>query len=133
MKTNEIKIIIPAVLENLSLIRAMVKICLENEKVSSQDIFQLLTIVDELSTNVIEHGYQYKDGDLIIEIQRANDKIKLIVEDNGVGFDEEKQSKKEGGMGLFIARTIADDLKIEKKINGTIFKVEKKIGEASNE
>ena len=74
-----------------------------------------------------EHGYEYKPGDIILEIQKSNDIIRLVVEDNGVGFDEEKLSKEEGGMGLFIARAIADDFKIEKKLNGTLFRVEKKL------
>ena len=92
-------------------------------------MFQLLSVVDELSTNVVEHGYKYKPGDIILEIQRSNDVIQLVVEDNGVGFDEEKLSKEEGGMGLYIARAIADNFKIEKKLNGTLFKIEKKIKE----
>lgn len=121
---------IPSSLENLSLIRALVKTYLELQHINEKDIFQLLSVVDELSTNVVEHGYKYKPGDIILEIQRSNDVIQLIVEDNGVGFDENKLSKEEGGMGLFIARTIADNFKIEKKLNGTLFKIEKKIKEA---
>lgn len=130
MRTNEVKITVPSSLENLSLIRAMVKTYLELQQVSQRDIVQILSIVDELSTNVVEHGYQYKAGDIILEIQKSNDIIRLVVEDNGVGFDERKLSKEEGGMGLFIARTIADDFKIEKKLNGTLFKVQKKVKEA---
>ena len=89
-----------------------------------------MSVVDELSTNVVEHGYKYKPGDIILEIQKSNDIIQLIVEDNGIGFDEEKLSKEEGGMGLYIARAIADNFKIEKKLNGTLFKIEKRIKEA---
>jgi len=121
---------IPSSLENLSLIRALVKTYLEVQHINEKDIFQLLSVVDELSTNVVEHGYKYKPGDIILEIQKSNDIIQLIVEDNGIGFDEEKLSKEEGGMGLYIARTIADNFKIEKKLNGTLFKIEKRIKEA---
>ncbi|MGL6100111.1 MAG: ATP-binding protein, partial [Fusobacteriaceae bacterium] len=121
-KKNEIKINIPSSLENLSLIRALVKTYLDIHHIESRDVFQLLSAVDELATNVVEHGYQYQNGDIIIEIQKNNDIIHLVVEDNGLGFDEEKTSKEEGGMGLFLAKAIADDFKIEKKINGTIFK-----------
>ena len=120
---------IPSSLENLSLIRALVKTYLELQHINEKDVFQLLSVVDELSTNVVEHGYKYKPGDIILEIQRSNDVIQLVVEDNGVGFDEEKLSKEEGGMGLYIARAIADNFKIEKKLNGTLFKIEKKIKE----
>ncbi|MGL4981208.1 MAG: ATP-binding protein [Fusobacteriaceae bacterium] len=129
-KKNEIKINIPSSLENLSLIRALVKTYLDIHHIESRDVFQLLSAVDELATNVVEHGYQYQSGDIIIEIQKNNDIIHLVVEDNGLGFDEEKTSKEEGGMGLFLAKAIADDFKIEKKINGTIFKIEKKVREA---
>lgn len=120
---------IPSSLENLSLIRALVKTYLELQHINEKDVFQLLSVVDELSTNVVEHGYKYKPGDIILEIQRSNDVIQLVVEDNGIGFDEEKLSKEEGGMGLYIARAIADNFKIEKKLNGTLFKIEKKIKE----
>ncbi|MCD7979894.1 MAG: ATP-binding protein [Fusobacterium sp.] len=127
---NIIRISIPSSLENLSLIRALVKTYLEVQHINEKDIFQLLSVVDELSTNVVEHGYKYKPGDIILEIQKSNDIIQLIVEDNGIGFDEEKLSKEEGGMGLYIARAIADNFKIEKKLNGTLFKIEKRIKEA---
>ncbi len=124
---NIIRMSIPSSLENLSLIRALVKTYLEVQHIDEKDIFQLLSVVDELSTNVVEHGYKYKPGDIILEIQKSNDVIQLIVEDNGIGFDEEKLSKEEGGMGLYIARAIADNFKIEKKLNGTVFKIEKRI------
>ncbi|MCF2671987.1 ATP-binding protein [Fusobacterium varium] len=127
---NIIRMSIPSSLENLSLIRALVKTYLEVQHINEKDIFQLLSVVDELSTNVVEHGYKYKSGDIILEIQKSNDIIQLIVEDNGIGFDEEKLSKEEGGMGLYIARAIADNFKIEKKLNGTLFKIEKRIKEA---
>lgn len=127
---NIIRMSIPSSLENLSLIRALVKTYLEVQHINEKDIFQLLSVIDELSTNVVEHGYKYKPGDIILEIQKSNDIIQLIVEDNGIGFDEEKLSKEEGGMGLYIARAIADNFKIEKKLNGTLFKIEKRIKEA---
>lgn len=126
---NEIKLYVPSSLKNLSIIRALARTYLELQKLEARDIVQILSIIDELSTNVVEHGYQYQPGDIIIELEKQGDTIYLIVEDNGVGFDDEKESKEEGGMGLFIARAIADDFKIEKKLNGTKFKVEKKVRE----
>lgn len=129
LSKNEIKLYVPSSLKNLSIIRALARTYLELQKLDQKDIVQILSIIDELSTNVVEHGYQYQPGDIIIELEKQDDTIYLIVEDNGVGFDEQKESKEEGGMGLFIARAIADDFKIEKKLNGTKFKVEKKVRE----
>ena len=126
---NEIKLYVPSSLKNLSIIRAMTKTYLEHQKVEQKDIMKILSIVDELATNVIEHGYEYKSGDIIIELQKNNDIIHLVVQDNGVGFDESKISKDEGGMGLFLAKAMADNFKVEKKINGTKIKVEKRVKE----
>jgi len=126
---NEIKLYVPSSLKNLSIIRAMTKTYLEHQKVEQKDIMKILSIVDELATNVIEHGYEYKSGDIIIELQKNNDIIHLVVEDNGRGFDESKISKDEGGMGLFLAKAMADNFKVEKKINGTKIKVEKRVKE----
>lgn len=128
---NEIKLYVPSSLKNLSLVRAMTKTYLEHQNVDKKDVLNILSIVDELVTNAIEHGYEYKSGNIIIELQKKNDVIHIVVEDNGIGFDESKISKAEGGMGLFLAKKIADDLKIDKKINGTKVRVEKIVREES--
>ena len=129
LKKNEIRISVPSSLKNLSLIRSLAKAYFEHEKVDEKDAFQLLTIIDELSTNVVEHGYDYNMGDIIIEIKKKDNVIFLAVEDNGVGFDETKISKEEGGLGLKITRRVSDKFVIEKKENGTLFRIEKKLRE----
>lgn len=129
LNRNEIKILLSSALENLSVIRTLIRTYLTLHKVEERNIMEILTITDELATNVVEHGYQYQPGELIITIEKEGSIIKLVVEDNGVGFDESKMSKEEGGMGLRIARSMSDSFKIEKKVNGTKFKVEKKIKE----
>ncbi|MCF2624636.1 ATP-binding protein [Fusobacterium perfoetens] len=129
LNKNEIKILLSSALENLSVIRTLIRTYLTLHKVEERNIMEILTITDELATNVVEHGYQYQPGELIITIEKEGSVIKLVVEDNGVGFDESKMSKEEGGMGLRIARSMSDSFKIEKKVNGTKFKVEKKIKE----
>lgn len=129
MNKNEIKILLSSALENLSVIRTLIRTYLTLHKVEERNIMEILTITDELATNVVEHGYQYQPRELIITIEKEGSIIKLVVEDNGVGFDESKMSKEEGGMGLRIARSMSDSFKIEKKVNGTKFKVEKKIKE----
>lgn len=129
LKKNEIKILLSSALENLSVIRTLIRTYLKLHKVEERNIMEILTITDELATNVVEHGYQYQPEDLIISMEKEGNLIRLVVEDNGVGFDDSKMSKEEGGMGLRIARKMSDSFKIEKKVNGTKFKVEKKIKE----
>ncbi|WP_239056078.1 ATP-binding protein [Fusobacterium sp. IOR10] len=131
MKKNEIKLLVSSALENLSVIRSLIKTYLNLHNIEDRNIMEILTIVDELATNVVEHGYQYQPGELIITVEKDNNIIRLVVEDNGIGFDDEKLSKEEGGMGLKIAKKMSDNFKIEKKLNGTKFKVEKKIKEGN--
>ena len=129
MKRSEISLSVPSSLKNLSLIRTMVKAYFEHEKICESDAFLLMAVIDELSTNVVEHGYKYNSGNINIKLKKRDSFICIVVEDDGVGFDDNKLSKDEGGLGLQIARKVADSFKIEKKINGTLFRLEKKIKE----
>jgi len=114
---NKIKIFIPSFLEGLSTVRAMIRVYLREHNISKLDEIQLLSVVDELTTNAVEHAY-------------SDSHIFLTVEDFGRGFDESLDSKEDGGFGLSIARKLVDVFEIEKKRKGTIIKVEKKIKEA---
>lgn len=129
LSKNEIKILLSSALENLQVVRALVKTYLTLHGVGKRNIMEILTITDELATNVVEHGYQYKTGELIVNLRKEDNIIKLVVEDNGVGFHDDKVSKEEGGMGLHIARKMSDSFEIVKKVKGTKFEVVKKLKE----
>lgn len=121
---------IPSSLENLSFARSMVRTYLQNHRIEEGDTVQLLSVVDELATNAIEHAYQNQQGEVIINIQKEGNKIKIFVEDHGVGYDDRKGSKEEGGIGLILARKLVDMFEIVRKEQGTVFKIEKEVREA---
>ncbi len=128
---NRIKICIPSYLENLTLVRAMVRVYLKEHKINETDEVQLLSVVDELATNAIEHGYAYSDrGEIKIVLNIFEKTVFLTVEDNGKGYERNQNSKEDGGFGLFIVKKLVDVFKIEKKTKGTIFKIEKRLREA---
>ena len=124
---NRIKIFIPSFLGSLSTVRAMVRVYLREHNISELDEVQILSIVDELTTNAIEHAYSYSEGEIEVVLNIYKETVFLTVEDFGKGYDEGLDSKEDGGFGLSIARKLVDDFKIEKKEKGTIFRVEKKI------
>ena len=130
VEINKIKIFIPSFLEGLSTVRAMIRVYLREHKISELDEIQLLSVVDELTTNAVEHAYSYDKGEIEIVLNFYKKTIFLTVEDYGKGYDESLDSKEDGGFGLSIARKLVDVFKIEKKSKGTIIKVEKKIKEA---
>lgn len=129
MQGEGIKIIIPSSLKNLSLIRALVKTYLISESITPKDVLRLLTVIDELATNAIEHGYNYKDGDISIFMVKEDSHIKITLEDFGAGYDRRKKSKTEGGMGLNIVKGLVDSFEIMPKEVGTKFVILKKIEE----
>lgn len=112
----------------MSLIRITVKNYLEIEKVNNSNISKLLSVVDELATNAVEHGYNYEENDkLIIKVQKELNKVIVEVEDFGIGFQGEGNSKEEGGMGLSIVRKIVDGIEMVKKDKGLMIRVFKYI------
>ena len=122
-----IKLIVPSSLKNLSLIRALVKTYLMSESVSQKDTLRLLTVIDELATNAIEHGYNYLAGEISIFMIKDGNYMRITVEDFGAGFNRAKKSKDEGGMGLDIVRGLVDSLEIKPKEIGTKFEILKEI------
>ena len=127
---NKIKIFIPSFLEGLSTVRAMIRVYIREHNISKLDEIQLLSVVDELTTNAVEHAYSNDKGEIEIVLNFYKKTIFLTVEDFGKGYDESLNSKEDGGFGLSIARKLVDVFEIEKKSKGTIIKVEKKIKEA---
>ena len=125
---NEIVLKVPSSLRVLSLVRSTVKGYLEIERIKESDISLLLSVVDELATNAVEHGYDYSEkNSLIVKITKEEDKVVIEVEDFGVGFQGEGNSKKEGGMGLNIVRKIVDGIEMVKKDKGLMIRVFKYI------
>ncbi|TDT69170.1 serine/threonine-protein kinase RsbW [Hypnocyclicus thermotrophus] len=115
--------------ELLSKIRNAVKNFLINNKIDEKNIFQLISIIDELCTNVVEHAYFSKDDkrELELKLKIKDGKIFIIVEDFGSGFKGEGHSKEEGGMGLNIVRGLVDSLEIIVKKRGTRIEALKKL------
>ncbi len=122
---------VPSSLENLALLRALVKTYLLSENVCEKEIFQLLLVVDELATNAVEHGYKYDEKNRIkVSLDIREGVAYISVEDFGVGFKKEGRSKEEGGMGLVIVRNIVDSFEILEKEVGTKIRVSKVFKEA---
>jgi len=127
LNKSNIKIVVPSSLENLSLIRAMVRTYLGHYDIPEIEIRNFIIIVDELSTNAIEHGYDYKIGEISIDICKLGNEVTIEVEDFGKGYDSNRKSKDEGGMGLQLVKGLVDSFELEKKPTGTEVKIKRVI------
>lgn len=129
METEKMHMKVSSSYQVLGVVRNAVKNYLEAEQIETKDIYKILSVVDELSTNVVEHAYEPEAEEKLLDISLGleNNEIFVSVEDFGYGFKGEGQSKAEGGMGLNIVRGLVDYFEIVRKECGTKVKISKKI------
>lgn len=73
-----------------------------SERLKGEVELQIYRIIQELVSNILKHA---QATEAVIQLNRTNNHINLIVEDNGVGFDPEVVKEKEGiGMHNLEAR-----------------------------
>lgn len=132
MNNWELSIEIAASYKILSSIRDIIRKYFKMEKLCPRDKVQLLSVIDELTTNIVEHAYKglnvMEENFIILSLKKEiNDILYISVKDEGKGFTPGSKSKDEGGMGLNIVKAIVDDFKMNTGKNGTEIIVSKKI------
>ena len=81
-----------------------------DERLDNEQELQIYRIIQELVSNILKHAHA---TEAVIQLNRTEGHLNLIVEDNGGGFDTEVAKTKEGiGLQNLEARV--------RKINGTI-------------
>lgn len=88
----------------------------------------LKVAVDEAVTNIVLHGYAGAEGDIEIAAEGRNGDVVLTLADNAPAFDlegvhgsdltEPLESRKIGGMGVHLMRTLTDSLSHESPPGG---------------
>jgi len=90
--------------------------------VKPSTIVDIAISVTEMVNNGIIHGNKQDTGKTVtVEVARINRDIRVTITDEGEGFDpdevespiDEKNLMKEVGRGIFIARSLMDEVSIE--------------------
>ncbi len=68
-----------------------------NERLDNQLEMQLYQIIQELITNILKHA---QATEVSIELNHFEDLINVMVQDNGIGFEENNSTNEKKGMGL---------------------------------
>lgn len=81
------------------------------------------TAVSEAVTNAIVHGYDDKEGIVVMECVLYNDRVEIFVQDFGKGIEDVDQAKtplftsrpdlERSGMGFTVMETFMDSLEVE--------------------
>ena len=102
-----------------------------------EELSDIKTAVSEAVTNAIIHGYEYREGLVLIESRINDDEIEIIIEDKGMGITDIEQAREpfytskpnleRSGMGFTVMETFMDSLKITSiKGEGTTVRMTKR-------
>lgn len=101
-----------------------------------EELSDIKTAVSEAVTNAIIHGYEYREGTVIVEATIKGNLIEIIIKDEGMGIGDIDQAREpfytskpnleRSGMGFTVMETFMDSLTIESiKGQGTTVKMTK--------
>lgn len=112
------KLTVDAELARLGELRAFVRTALANGGVDAEPVADVVQAVDEMVTNVIEHGYAGREGKVEVEIHVGSAEVTVRVRDGCPPFDPTAvpppdtgaplASRPLGGMGIHLSRTLTD-------------------------
>lgn len=108
-----------------------------------EELSDIKTAVSEAVTNAIIHGYEYREGLVLIESRINDDEIEIIIEDKGMGITDIEQAREpfytskpnleRSGMGFTVMETFMDSLQITSiKGEGTTVRMTKRFNSLSD-
>jgi serine/threonine-protein kinase RsbW len=117
---------VPGTLESLTVIREYIKAAAEEAGLDVRRIYRLQLAVDEIATNIINHGYREsgRSGDVRMCAEIDHDSLTITLEDTAVPFDPRRMKRPEqidlplaerpiGGLGVFLAMESVDEFRHE--------------------
>jgi serine/threonine-protein kinase RsbW len=119
---REIRLRIPAKAEYITLCRLALTGLAQLRDISDDTMADLKLALTEAVSNSVRHAYgEQGEGHVDITYELQPDRLGIQVVDDGNGFDPDEapalvgDELSEGGLGIAIIRTIADEFEIESK------------------
>lgn len=107
--------------------RIKLDINVEVVKIDINNMVPLGLIVNELVTNSMKYAFpNHKSGYIKIQLYRENEKITLVVSDNGIGLPEDVDYRKTNSLGLQLVKSLTDQIDGEIRLDqsqGTAFTI----------
>ncbi|MGH3102647.1 MAG: ATP-binding protein [Gaiellaceae bacterium] len=112
-----IRLIIPAKPEYITLVRLALTGLSRLRSLPQETLADLKLALTEACSNSVRHAYPGGAGVVEIVYDLQPDRLVIEVADNGEGFDPQAENNHrgelaEGGLGIAIIRSIADELEI---------------------
>jgi serine/threonine-protein kinase RsbW len=128
MSESVVRLTFPAKADYLLLARLALSGVVRHLRLEEEQLADLKLAVTEACGNAVRHAYEGEAGPVGLAFVVADDRLTMIVEDQGEGMDAAAVAAAddppaaaaplESGMGMAIIRTIVDELDIEPGADG---------------
>ena len=125
MSDSVVRLTFPAKPDYLLLARLALSGVARHLRLEEEQIADLKLAVTEACGNAVRHAYDSDEGPVGLCFVVSDDRLVMIVEDQGEGIededvvpDEPAAAPLESGMGMTIIRTIVDELDVEPGSDG---------------
>jgi serine/threonine-protein kinase RsbW len=122
---RSVRLTIPARAEYITLGRLALTGLARLHPLSDEELADLKLALTEATSNSVRHAYPNTDGWVEIEYELHGDRLVIVVTDEGEGFDpadaaevDDLENLTEGGLGIAIIRSIADEFEFGKGPGG---------------
>ena len=123
---------------NLTLFLTLVDVFADRHALAGASRGDLRLLAEEACTNVVMHAYPSREaGDLTLELGYEDGVAVITLEDDGVAFgpddapspeiDADWESRREGGVGWHLIRTLSDELSYERAADRNRLTIRKRV------
>jgi len=124
-ESRTVRLTIPAKPEYITLSRLALSGLSRVRPFADETLADLKLALTEACSNSVRHAYDGDEGRVSISFELRDDRLVIEVADDGTGFEPETDGKNdddvelsEGGLGIAIIRSIADEVEIGGGPNG---------------
>jgi serine/threonine-protein kinase RsbW len=124
-ESRTVRLTIPAKPEYITLSRLALSGLSRVRPLAEETLADLKLALTEACSNSVRHAYDEKGGHVSISFELRDDRLIVEVVDDGTGFEPDGTGKNgddaelsEGGLGIAIIRSIADEVEIGGGANG---------------
>jgi serine/threonine-protein kinase RsbW len=116
---------VPGQFERLAQIAEFVTQAAREAGLTDDDVFHVEMAVDEACSNIIEHAYRERAGDIDLDCRCPEyGQLQVVIRDSGDPFDPDSipapnvsgvglDELNEGGLGLYFMRKLMDEVRFE--------------------
>jgi serine/threonine-protein kinase RsbW len=120
---SAIRLVIPAKAEYITLVRLALTGLSRLRELPQETLADLKLALTEACSNAVRHAYPGGGGHVEIVYELQSDRLVIEVTDDGEGFDpgvrmSSEEELAEGGLGIAIIRSVADDVEIGTRASG---------------